>query len=1075
MVSKRYLVNLDVEGEVDANKFIGPLEGNASTSTNATNHIIRDDNPHNTTYANIGGSQPAPITHYHDDRYYTESESNSRFAPIVHTHSFDNYNGWDLRVGASAANRINSGEDVKFVGTGSVSLSGGTGVNPTVTINGTDTVYSHPGYTARNINTAGPQVIDLFTSNTQGHVTNVTLRNMTLADLGYTGAEDANKYIHPGYTSRSINTSGAQVLDTFTSDTKGHVTGITTRTMTLADIGADKYTSWTARDADTTTYPITSGDVLIFKGDTTYIDVNFTSDDVLTFSHRNTSNQPSINNSGTTVIQDVTLDGVGHVTGLASKTLSSTDFPTGSVYAGFGAGTMAANAYYILASMTTNNWEVTVDMVTTTSNLSSAKVVFTCIDGIVSGMSVGPRYGSTHAMANIYTVKVGSTYYIRVKAYNSSRGIKWNIFKNVEGIYSSSIITVNSTLGSDVTGYTTMEDIYLPFYYFSLGDNRYSGSSGSAGYAPALSSTGTNYYDLLPDDGTYRGYIRWMNQNVDPNYWLDPAHPTTGSERRDIMFIKGNDHNGYSGINALAFDKLSGADLRLWQALEGDAVYVDKGAVVIASDSGDPYVYMSGTTTVGTSRADTFELTDFGVTRASFYHTGAEVLLEGSGPFEVDMAMEVTGALTGTSATFSSSCQAGYFMSNIYSTYNSHMDINTVGWNLNVNLDGANMDVGGSMTGISADFSATVKADVFETTHNTGTWGYGQRLGVGSEFTGTFSHNYGGAVFKDGLTVNTVMIVPPPYADNHAATKLYVDGRDSDYLPLAGGEMEYNAHLEFNDSGYGNYLDRFGWHWFNPGGSTDIGQFGISTNSGANKAITWINTGEVGIGDDAESGFALAAAGKIKSTGNMEVHGDATALPLGYYVLNTKSGSGVVGAVIRSGYYGGDIELKRHGGLGTDTGYTFKAYNGRVGISGDTLTGYALNVSGAANITGRVKVGSGTDFALELKSDSNTDGIKLLSSVGTFAGKFIWNATDMAVTDTAGNWVMAMNFAAKRVGFGGGYSTGYTLNVNGKARADSIRTGTTAQHIDIKFWKGTQAQYNAISTKDANTQYNIVG
>ncbi len=41
-----------------------------------------------------------------------------------------------------------------------------------------------------------------------------------------------------------------------------------------------------------------------------------------TFSHDNTSGQNSVNNSGNTVIQDVTLDTYGHVTALASKTLS---------------------------------------------------------------------------------------------------------------------------------------------------------------------------------------------------------------------------------------------------------------------------------------------------------------------------------------------------------------------------------------------------------------------------------------------------------------------------------------------------------------------------------------------------------------------------------------------------------------------------------------------------------------------------------------------------------------------------------------------------------------------------------
>lgn len=42
-----------------------------------------------------------------------------------------------------------------------------------------------------------------------------------------------------------------------------------------------------------------------------------------TFSHSDTSSQSSVNNSGTTFIQDITLDTYGHITGLASSTISN--------------------------------------------------------------------------------------------------------------------------------------------------------------------------------------------------------------------------------------------------------------------------------------------------------------------------------------------------------------------------------------------------------------------------------------------------------------------------------------------------------------------------------------------------------------------------------------------------------------------------------------------------------------------------------------------------------------------------------------------------------------------------------
>ena len=45
----------------------------------------------------------------------------------------------------------------------------------------------------------------------------------------------------------------------------------------------------------------------------------------VTLSHADTSSQASVNNSGATVIQDVTVDTYGHVTGLGSKTMTLAD------------------------------------------------------------------------------------------------------------------------------------------------------------------------------------------------------------------------------------------------------------------------------------------------------------------------------------------------------------------------------------------------------------------------------------------------------------------------------------------------------------------------------------------------------------------------------------------------------------------------------------------------------------------------------------------------------------------------------------------------------------------------------
>mgnify|MGYP006076167467 CR=1 FL=1 len=158
------------------------------------------------------------------------------------------------------------------------------GSNITIAANGTiagAAQYTHPTHAGDDaaIDTgalSGATVIsdlDLnITTDTLGHVTDanatVATRNLTLGDLGYTGATNAN-YI----TNNNQITNGAGYTTSV-----GDITGVT------AGSGI--------------TGGGTSGTV--------------------TVSHADTSSQGSVNNSGSTFIQDVTVDTYGHITGLTS-------------------------------------------------------------------------------------------------------------------------------------------------------------------------------------------------------------------------------------------------------------------------------------------------------------------------------------------------------------------------------------------------------------------------------------------------------------------------------------------------------------------------------------------------------------------------------------------------------------------------------------------------------------------------------------------------------------------------------------------------------------------------------------
>jgi hypothetical protein len=111
----------------------------------------------------------------------------------------------------------------------------------------TNTVYSHPAYNGDDIslaNTGATVLANLtVTTDTQGHVTaaSATTRALTLANLGYTGATNANyfTYAHPnhsgdvtsvadGATTIAANVvTNAKLADMATSTIKGRVTAAT--------------------------------------------------------------------------------------------------------------------------------------------------------------------------------------------------------------------------------------------------------------------------------------------------------------------------------------------------------------------------------------------------------------------------------------------------------------------------------------------------------------------------------------------------------------------------------------------------------------------------------------------------------------------------------------------------------------------------------------------------------------------------------------------------------------------------------------------------------------------------------
>ena len=116
----------------------GSRIGLSQTGTTIT---ISGDQP---VWTDISGKPSTfpPDSHTHDSRYYTESEINtflSAKANVSHTHSYDNYSGWDLQVNSGTTQRVYSGNDVNIIEGSRINISR-SGTN--VTISGDPTTWA---------------------------------------------------------------------------------------------------------------------------------------------------------------------------------------------------------------------------------------------------------------------------------------------------------------------------------------------------------------------------------------------------------------------------------------------------------------------------------------------------------------------------------------------------------------------------------------------------------------------------------------------------------------------------------------------------------------------------------------------------------------------------------------------------------------------------------------------------------------------------------------------------------------------------------------------------------------------
>jgi hypothetical protein len=319
-----------------------------------------------------------------------------------------------------------------------------------------------------------------------------------------------------------------------------------------------------------------------------------------TISHADTSTQASVNNSGNTFIQDITLDDFGHITALVSATANFTDTNTtysldGSVngvndinlelIAG-GSGSGTDSIQIVGGGATTVSWDDVLQKITIISTDTNTDTTYNAGDGLVLA-STTFSHADTSSQASVNNSNGNVIQDITLDTFGHLTAIE---SVDLDGRYfTESEIDSFFSGGTAKTGYNRTN-----------WDTAFSwGNHASAGYLAASSYTAADVLSkLLTVDGAASGldadlldgqqgsyYLSWTNITSKPSPVITLAGDATGSVTLTSL--------GNGTLTVAVVDDSHTHDGRYYTETESDARFVN-----VTGDTITGNLTVTGTTTV---------------------------------------------------------------------------------------------------------------------------------------------------------------------------------------------------------------------------------------------------------------------------------------------------------------------------------------------------------------------------------------------------------------------------------------------------------------------------------------------